>query len=154
MCSPVAAGIATVVGGGISAYGQNQAGKYNAAVAAQNAANSEVLAGQTEKIGLEDELRARMNIRQIIGKQRAAAAANGVDPNTGSALDIMAETAGIGEIDATMVRANAYRDAWGYRTQGANYRAQGQLAKAEGRYGAASTLLTSGAQAYGIWRNG
>lgn len=154
MCGPAAAAVVTVIGGAVSAYGQNQAGKYAAAVAAQNAKNSDTLAGQTEQIGLQDELRARMQIRQILGKQRATAAANGLDVNTGSALDIMAETAGIGETDATMVRANAYRDAWGYRTQGANYRAEGAMARSAGRYGAASTLLTSGAQAYGIWRNG
>ena len=89
----------------------------------------------------------------MIGKQRAAFAANNIDSSSGTALDLISETAQFGEEDALAIRANAARDAWGFRTQGMNYRAQGTLARAQARNQGTATLLSTGAQMAGTGYN-
>ncbi len=151
MCEPttVFMGISlalTAIGGYTQYESQKAEGRYNEAVAKNNAAAAEAQAKQSEQLGSIDEDRQRARMRQMIGKQRAAFAANNIDSSSGTALDLISETAQFGEEDALAIRANAARDAWGFRTQGMNYRAQGTLARAQARNQGTATLLSTGAQ--------
>lgn len=83
-------------------------------------------------------------VKRIIGAQRAAIAGQGIEVDTGSALDVQAETAEFGAIDVETIRNNAYREAWGYRTQALDYGAKGQFASLEAKATARNTLLTGG----------
>ena len=158
MCEPttVFMGISlalTAIGGYTQYESQKAEGRYNEAVAKNNAAAAETQAQQAEQLGSIEEDRQRARMRQVIGKQRAAFAANNIDSSSGTALDLISETAQFGEEDALAIRANAARDAWGFRTQGMNYRAQGTLARAQARNQGTATLLSTGAQMAGTGYN-
>lgn len=144
MCLPIAAlAIASMVAGTVvSAVGQIQAGNYANAIARQNARNLTSAARDAVDRGEVASGRQGQETRRLMGAQRAAGAASGIDLSSGSALDILVATAGIGEQDAQTIRNNAAREAWGYRTQAAEQVAQGKLAKRQGLFGAGSTLLT------------
>ena len=109
--------------------------------------------------GREAELRQRQATRGLIGSQRAALAAQGIEVNDGSALDVQADSASLGELDALTIRNNAAREAFGLNVQAMNFRNQGQLAALGGRNQAkalrsasVSTLLTGAANTYGIYQ--
>lgn len=55
---------------------------------------------------------------QLKATQRAAMAANGIDLGEGNAVDVLASTEIMKDIDKEQITANAIRTAWGYRTQG------------------------------------
>ena len=61
--------------------------------------------------------------------------------------DFQGDPAAIGEQDALTIRANAARQAWGYKVEANNYRNEGRVAKATGRNAAAGTYLTTAANA-------
>ena len=89
-----------------------------------------------------------MKTRLMIGTQRATLAANGVDLQFGSPLDILGDTAMFGAIDEQRIQANAAREAWGYRTEAMNYRAQGAMASYNGNASAMGSYLGAAASAF------
>jgi len=135
----------TQVAGAVTAYGQREAGRYNAAVAETNAALADMSAQDALARGTAEESRYRMNIRQLQGRQRAAIGSSGIE-RSGTALQALTDTAAIGELDLLTIRNNAAREAFGYRTQGLNYRAQARLDRFSGRVGSFATILGTEAQ--------
>jgi hypothetical protein len=85
----------------------------------------------------------------MIGRQRATAAAQGVDVNSGSALDLQAQAARMGVVDQHTIRMNAYKEAMGIRMGASNQRYQCEMnyIGARGRY--SNTLLAGGMNATG-----
>ena len=71
--------------------------------------------------GAEAAQRQRKGTRALIGKQRAVLASNGVLVDTGSALDIVSETAGLGEEDALQLLLNSEREALDFERQGRQF---------------------------------
>lgn len=97
----------------------------------------------------------------MVGSQRAALAANGVEVDYGSAAQIQADTVRMATIDAITVRNNAAREAWGYKVQAMNYRFTGQAAAIGANMNAGVTIATGGinglshtAKAYGYSQMG
>lgn len=137
----------------VSAYGTSRANKaaYNAQaqVDANNAVLTEYQAVDAERRGAVAAQNVGYRANQIKGGQRAALAANGVDLGYGSALEILSDTDYFGEIDRATTVDNAAREAWGYRTQGANFRGDADLlrqrAAAESPFLAAGTSLLGSA---------
>ena len=82
--------------------------------------------------------------QRIIGTQRAAYAAQGVELDSGSALLVQEDTASQAKIDALTMKNNAYREAWGYKTQALDYTMQGQMAEYAGAQKRAESLITGG----------
>lgn len=129
---------ATAVGTGVSIYGAMQTASAQSAAAnaqAQQARNNAVLAGRAA-----DDATARGDIAaqqkanqtaQLLGQQRVGLAANGVDPNSGSALDLQSDVAGNGELDQLTIKSNAAREAAGYQAQGMNYSTQASIDEAD-----------------------
>lgn len=117
----VASGL-SAVGGAVGSVmqGRQQAGQanYQAAVARNNA----ILADRNAKLAIQagdvKEQAKRRETAGLIGAQRAAYAAHGVDVNVGSPVDIQSDTAMLGELDALTIRNNAQREAYGYKIQG------------------------------------
>lgn len=171
-----------------SGNAQKKLADYNAKVAKNNATTVENLADYNAKVQENNALISdaqstdavargeqavtiqRQAVKGVIGSQRAAQGASGVDVNDGSSLDVQADTAYTGELDAITIRANAAREAWGYQVAASNERAsavsarlqgkaqannyrtqsedltvQGQMAKAAGINQGIGTILTSGA---------
>ena len=128
-----------------------QMGNYEAQLYGTNADLAELQAEDAIARGRESEMRARAGTRQLVGSQWAALAAQGISLDTGSALDVVANDAMLGELDALTIRNNARREAWGYQVQATQYRQQGEFARAAGRNTAKSlrnrsvTTLMSGA---------
>lgn len=89
-----------------------------------------------------------------IGGDRAKAAASGIDPNAGSAVDVQGDQANFSALDQQTIENNARREAWGYRTDATLSGLAAQQQAASLRQKAFSTLLTGGENAYGIYREG
>jgi hypothetical protein len=149
MCAPALflAG-ASLVGGAMQAQGQREAGRRDEMVANQNAQIADAQAEQARLIGGMEEQRVYQNIRRTLGSQRAGFGAANVDASSGSALDIQTETAQFGAADATIARANAMRQAWGFDVEAQQQREGGRYARRTGENRARTTLLTSAADAY------
>jgi hypothetical protein len=131
-------------GTAISAIGQIKAGNEAKRIGEFNAAASEARAVDALARGKEEEDRFRAGVRGLIGSQRSAFAAQGVVVSEGSAVDVQADTAYLGELDSLTVRNNAAREAWGYRVEAEEYRRGGEQAKRASRFGAASSILSTG----------
>ena len=120
--------------------------RYQAQVAENNRITAERQAADTIERGQTEEQRSRQQTRQLQGRQVAALAASGVDTQSGSALDIIGDTAALGEIDALTIRDNAAREAHGQLVQAQNFGAQGQLLRQEASnqdsFSPVGTLLT------------
>lgn len=124
-------GVMTAIGAGLAIYGAVQsfrgqraagraaeeAGESQAQQLEFNAAVADLQAQDAEQRGLEEEQRFRTQVRGLIGSQRAGFAGAGVDVGIGSAADVQADSAFLGELDARQIRANAQREAWGFRVQ-------------------------------------
>jgi hypothetical protein len=140
-----------------AAESEAQRDEYNAQVA-------ELQAEDAVTRGAEEESRFRTGVRKLIGSQRAGFAGQGVAVGSGSAADVQADAAYLGELDARQIRANAQRQAWGFSVQAEDLRMAadvarkgGASAKSAGRWGAATSILGGGSSLlmsrYGLDRN-
>lgn len=131
------------------------ANKYNAQVAEMNAKLSERRAKDAIERGAIEEQKKRQQVQQVLGKQQASMAANGVDVSFGSPLDTIVDSSVLGELDALTIRTNTYREAYEYRVDAANKRSSATLSRMNakaattGAYlGAAGTILGGVGKAY------
>lgn len=155
--------IGAAITGGIgqiqAANADAEARRYNAKVSEMNAELSRRRAKDAAERGARDEQRKRQEIAAIKGKQQAALAANGVDLSFGSPLDMIVDTAMLGELDALTVRRNAANESYDYLVQAENGRADAVLnrmnadaAQTGGYLAAAGTLLGGASDAYSQYK--
>lgn len=85
----------------------------------------------------------------LIGSQRAALAAQGLDPNAGTALEIQVQTAERGARDAVTIRNNAWLTAWGIKVEATNRKYASAFQQMGSRNAAQSTIVTGGMNATG-----
>lgn len=118
-----AAGVGlSTVGAFYSAQGQKDALNAQAGVADINARLSEDTAQSVMLAGQKQQQQILLKGAQVKSTQRASMAANGVDLGVGSAVAVQDSTDVITQSDSNTTAANALRQAWGYRTQGVNYK--------------------------------
>jgi hypothetical protein len=152
------ASIMQLVGGGtqavstgVGAYSQSQAmrGQANATrgMSNVNADMLQIQAADAERRGSLDVGRQGLRTALLIGRQRAVAAGQGVDVNSGSALSLQAQAARMGAIDKHTLKMNAYKEAMGMRQEASSQRFQGQMGYMAGRNNASNTLLAGGLNA-------
>ncbi|MDQ8050740.1 hypothetical protein [Luteibacter sp.] len=162
MCEPTTilavTGLVLGVAGGVQqASAQKAAGEAQEAQAKENAKAADTQARNAVLTGQVEEDRRRQQTRQFLAAQRTSFAANNVDMSVGTPAELLGDTAAIGEQDALTIRANAAREAWGYKVDANNSRNQGRMAKAAGRNQAMGTYLTTAADAatggYKIYAN-
>ncbi len=125
----------TQIGGsvisGLGAYSSAKEGRYRAMAQAAGAESNAVMADinarlaelQAQSIldaGQREAGRLTMRAGQVMGAQRAAIAANGIDLGSGSAAEVLATTDFMKDTDRYAIEANAIRSAWGHRTQAMN----------------------------------
>ncbi len=104
--------------------------------------------------GEEDVTRYKQDVAQLLGQQRTAIAASGVDVTSGTAADLRAQTERFADMDVATIRRNAEREAFGIRASG-QMQAQGLRNQAAGAFmNAGSTLLTTGIDAWQTWGGG
>lgn len=138
---------------------QKAAKESEAQLSDYNAQVADIQATDAVQRGQQDEQRVRAGVRGMIGKQRAGFAAGNIDVGFGSAVDVQADAAFLGEQDALTVRNNAAREAWGYSVQAVDLRKRAEITRKEGsmleaagkeqqkasRYAAAGTIVGGGA---------
>jgi hypothetical protein len=130
---------------GFKPFTEFQAGQTQADIADANAKAADMRAGYAEQAGGAEAGRVRSEGTKVIGEQRAALAANGVDVSSGSAVNLFSSTRAASELDAQQARVNGALDAWGYRQQADTQRAQAQLARRNSVLGPLGGLIGTGA---------
>lgn len=135
-------GSATSQAGALESQGRYEKSQFDT-----NAEFAELEASDAIRRGKREEKEFRRRTAQTIGQQRAGLAAQGIDVNSGTALGLQEDTAEFGELDALTIRNNAWREAYGYRTQAADYRTRGAFAEMSGRRAARQTLIGGGMSA-------
>ena len=136
------------IGSVASAFSQYQAGKGQRALSKISGRLSKLKAKSAKRRGAEKEARSRQSFKKLLGKQRAALAAQGIRLDEGSARDIQTETQVMSELDALTIKNNAAREALGLEAGARTTEVGGKLAGARADVGAAETLLTGGLRAY------
>jgi hypothetical protein len=133
------------VGTGMQAYGQYQQGQSQKKAADYNASVAEQQAGMIEASGELEAYKIRKQGEQIKGTQRARFAASGVR-TTGSAAEVLADTAAMIELDIMTARYNTQVGAMSARSQAAMSRYQGQQYANAGKMSAMTTLIGGAGQ--------
>ena len=110
-----------VVGSIRQARAQSEQMEYQADVARQNQQLAEQQASAERRQGYENMITQRQETAKLIGRQRAAAGASGAVVDVGSNLDLQADTAAQGEIDAINTYNQALDRAYNYDVQAVNY---------------------------------
>ena len=139
----------TVISAAYNANMQRQQGKASQQIAENNATLARADAEATNAAATREQEQQSWRTRAMMGQQRAAIAANNLDPTLGTPADILGETALLGEVDQQTIRMNAARQAWGYEQQAQQYQTQGKLDRWGGNAAATGTVLSSLATAYG-----
>lgn len=150
------AAVTTAIMAGLSfgqAYSKSQdekaAGDYAKRVGESNAAFSAIQADDAIVRGDKDAADYNKNLKVALGSARASAAAQGLDPNSGSFAEVSDQTKLAGAQDMQIIKSNAWREAWGFRVEGANASGQGRLAEVTAQNSSRNTLITGGLQAGG-----
>jgi hypothetical protein len=99
-----------------------------------NAATEEARARDAVARGGVEEEAMRRRFKTLRGKQRAQAAAMGIETDSGSAARAVEVSRGEEERDVAVNALNRAREAWGYRVQAANALAEGESDAAALRY--------------------
>jgi len=123
----------------IKSQGEFQAGQFEF-----QARLAELQAKSAETRGRDESDEALTKAKLLIGRQRAKLAAQGIEIDSGSALDIQLETAELGAVDSLTIRNNAFREASGYRIQAIDFRNRAAFSRIAASTGARNTLLTGG----------
>lgn len=104
--SPVMTGVG-LVGTGMEMFGQMSSAKTDAEILKANAESARMAGESAVETAKGEQLALSRERRQLIGKQAAAIAGGGVEVSSGSALDVMAATAGNYEQDIATLGQNA-----------------------------------------------
>lgn len=149
----IGGGLQAVLGGiGAISSGNSAAAaaKYNSQVASQNAQIAQQNATFASQAGEEQVAEQSAKTRATVGAIQAAQAANNIDVNSGSALDVKSSASALGELSALNIRSNAARTAYSDLTQETSYKGQSNLDTFEaeqsqlaGEVGAGSSILGS-----------
>lgn len=137
MCDPTGgvatAMIMTAISTGLQMDANNKKADYEQAVSEYNAREMENEATATRNAGIEQENDHRRQVREMMSRQTAQAAARGVDVDTGSALTLREDTEMLGEVDALRIRSNAQSQAASMDRQSVLTINQGKAAKTMAR---------------------
>lgn len=155
MCEPTTiAFVASAVIAGVSGYvaydSSKKAQAYQEQVADQNKKVADAQAIDAERLGQIEANERRLKTRLQIASQRAGFGAQNVQ-QTGTALDILGDTAMFGEIDEGRIRANAARKAWGFRMQGYDIEANKRLNAYTSKMQRTGTILSTAASIAGSY---
>ena len=152
MCDAMSLMIGSMAGGsliqGMGAMEQGKATRneanYRAQMAMNNRLQAEEQAQDIERQGRHDAAKHRSRVRQFEADQLVSLAASGFDVSTGSAVDLLTDTAELGELDAQTILSDANRQAYNERVRGNNYSNEAALLKASGSNAERAGYLTGG----------
>ncbi len=137
----VVSAVTSVAGTALSVIGQRNAAAAESAAATYQAKQSRILAEDALKRGAAEEQAVRRRTSALEGRQRAVMAASNLDLGSGSPLDILTDTAVLGELDAQTTRGNAQREATQLRSQANLFDMKASAATSAGNIGAIGTAI-------------
>ena len=148
--------IGQVAGAFYSARSIRRNAELQAFMAEMNAKNSE---RQAQNVFLQrDKQIAALGIKsgRLKSSQRVALAANGVDLSSENAVELLADTELMKEVDKSQIEQNAIAEAWGYRLQGVQHQNDALFARAQQKgtsplLSATTTLLNCASQVAQSW---
>jgi hypothetical protein len=127
MCTPMLGMMLNMAGAISQARGQKQAAaakadeyRYQAQIDDNNRKVALWKAQDAKDRGAKEEASLRTKVAALKGRQKSALAASGVEIGDGSALDILGDTAALGELDALTIRSNAEREAYEQKVNASN----------------------------------
>jgi len=129
----------SAVGGLATASAQSSAAQASADQDNRNAVIAQRNAEDSRNRGLEAERQVQLRTKARIGAQKNSLSERNI-ALSGSALDLLGDTAMFGKLDALTTRNNAEREAISYEAQGMNYSAQANISEMM-----ADSYATSGA---------
>lgn len=152
------AGLATsLVGAGLSAYGQYRQGEAQQEAYNANAKVAEENAKAAKESSAWEEQQSRLRLTRLMGTQRTLYAKAGVDLSSGSPLMVLADTAAKGAEEVQAIRYGGDVAATQQLNQARLDRMYGKNAYNAGMIGAGSTFLTGLGQAgtqYAMMKSG
>ena len=142
MCAPlIVMAVVSLVGAGISAYGQHQQGKALKEVSKNNQTIAEHRAKDALERGRQLQSQARKKGKSARGAQRAAFAKQGVFVGGESQAEAMQDIDHIAALDEYTIGINAERESTALINQGRGFAAQGNISSAAATTGAVGTVL-------------
>ena len=153
MCDPISI-IAGVVGAGSTIAGgvaSNRAAKFNAQVQQNNAVIARNKAKQEAAVGNLEVVRNQRRVRQEFGAQKAGFGAGNIQTDSGSALDVLANTIEQGELDTQIIRFNSEQTQQDLRFSADNNDAQSKLTRQSGKFALGGSILSGGSQVAGLF---
>lgn len=152
VCEPTSLAIAATAvaaaGTAVKTINTMQKANYEARVADANAKMASAQAADAAERGKIEAQRVMGRNSQLLGSQRAAAAANGIEVDFGSSADVQNDTATIGRVEVATTYRNAEREMQGYDINASNFQAKAAGARqargaalVEGAFDMGSTIL-------------
>lgn len=132
---------------GLNAIAQYQSGKAEQALMNAQAGSLTKQAELTRKVGAMKEAQAREELVSFASSQEVVRGMSGV-AGTGSATEIMAETARRGEAEALAIRLDALTGGANLLQKAEELKARGRLAKRMATIGAATSVLGGAANLF------
>lgn len=125
MCDPLtltaAAAAVSTIGAGFGALQANAQNRYQAKIADRNADLANEAARQEQQNTRDAAMQQYRRTAALKGQQRAAMAANGVDVNFGSALDLTADTDMLANEDVRRIYDQGDQRSRGFEIEASNY---------------------------------
>lgn len=148
--------VATVASTGFSLMGSMQqagaqadAAKYQAQVARNNQIIAEQNASYARQVGQTETETSGMKTMAIVGSAVAAQGASGLDPTTGSPVDVVRGTREVGRFDTLNLVRNAELRARGFDIEASNQGASSQLYGAQAKQAGVAGLYSTGSSILG-----
>lgn len=140
--------VVQAAGTAATSYAQSKAqkseGDYQKQIYESNARLADIQADDAIRRGEKDAKQHKKNVKRLIGSQRAALAAQGLDLEADDALAIQQESAEYGALDVLEIKNNAWREAWGYKVQANDFMGRARFADITAKNKARNTILTGG----------
>ena len=130
----------------LQAESVRQQSEFRASQLETNARRADANADDAIKRGERDAFNVKTQGKRIIGAQRAALAAQGIDISDveSSAQDVQEDTAREVQLNAMTIQNNAWREAFNFKTQASDFRFGAELTRLSGR-SEAEQIETAGA---------
>lgn len=141
MAAAAVVGGLSLVGGVLGAAGAEQEADARSAAANYNASIANQNADLSLQQATEQERQQREYAYQALGNERASYGASGVSMS-GSALDVLQESARNAELDALNIRHAGQVKAWQYRSGARLDSMSANAAQSAGQFGVMSALLS------------
>lgn len=131
LASSVGSGVIGAVGASDSADASADAANYRAQVATNNATLANRQATYDTQVGDIQSMQSGRQTRARMGSVRATEGANGIDVNSGSAVDLQRDVAQQGALDGLTIRNNAARKAYTDQINSQSYTGEASLDRSQ-----------------------